>query len=49
VDTQAPFEWRWNRDFDDEELIDEGFVQVMARGYTADEEYYDSIGVFKVM
>ena len=49
TDTSAPFEWIWNRDYNDEEIKDEGFTELVVKGY--DEQlniYRDSIILYKV-
>ena len=49
VDTSSPFTWEWNKDYDDDEVIDEGFVSLTVRAY--DSEWYeskDSIALIKL-
>ena len=49
VDATAPFEWNWNRDYDDKEIKDEGFTELVVRGYDSEwNEYKDSITLYKV-
>jgi len=49
TDMVAPFEWSWNIDYDDNEIIDEGFTQLYVRGYDAEwNEYKDAISLLKV-
>jgi len=49
IDTQPPFEWKWNVDYDNKEVKDFGFTEIIARGY--DKDYNgvsDSVLVYKV-
>ncbi len=49
VDTSPPFEWKWNSDYDDNEIRDEGFTELYVRGYDSEwNEYRDGISLFKV-
>ncbi len=33
VDTSSPFTWEWNTDYNDDEVIDEGIIQLTVRAY----------------
>jgi len=50
VDTSKPFEWNWNKDFDNNRVIDEKFTKIYVKGYDFEklEEYGDSISIYKV-
>ncbi|RLF34363.1 MAG: hypothetical protein DRN07_00130 [Thermoplasmata archaeon] len=48
TDISTPFEWQWNQDYDDNEIMDEGFIQLTVKGYTQSDEYSDSISLYKV-
>jgi hypothetical protein len=48
TDTQPPFEWDWNQDYNDDVIFDEGFIELMIKGYSDTNEYRDSITLFKV-
>ena len=49
TDFSPPFEWEWNQDYDDDEVVDEGFTQITVKGYDAEwNEYSDTITLFKV-
>jgi hypothetical protein len=50
VDTSRPFEWNWDKDFDNSKVVDEKFTKVYVKGYdyTNLEEYGDSISIYKV-
>ena len=49
TDSSPPFEWEWNQDYDDDEVVDEGFTQITVKGYDAEwNEYSDTITLFKV-
>ena len=48
VDTSPPFEWNWNQDYDDE-IRDEGFTELIVRGYDSNyNEYKEGITLYKV-
>ena len=50
VDTSRPFEWNWNKDFDNSKVVDEKITKIYVKGYDFEklEEYGDSISIFKV-
>ena len=49
TDLIPPFEWEWNKDYDDKEIRDEGFTELVVRGYDSEwNEYKDGIIIYKV-
>ncbi|MDD3493337.1 MAG: PKD domain-containing protein [Candidatus Thermoplasmatota archaeon] len=49
VDTTPPFTWEWSRDYDDDDLLDEGNVPLMVRAYNGEyESASDSIRLIKM-
>ncbi|MBC7128139.1 MAG: PKD domain-containing protein [Thermoplasmatales archaeon] len=48
-DSEPPFEWKWNEDYNNSEVLDEKFTQIIVKGYTsAWDEYRDEIMIYKV-
>jgi len=49
VDTEPPFKWKWNVDYDDNEVKDKGLTWLFARGYDSEwHQLEDSIILYKI-
>jgi len=50
VDNSKPFEWNWNKDFDNNKVIDEKFTTIYIKGYDFEKlkEYSDGINLYKL-
>ena len=50
TDTSSPFTWEWNMDYNDDEVIDEGFTSLTVRAYNSEwDESKDSIALLKFL
>ena len=48
TDTTPPFTWEWDRDYDDDEVIDEGMVPITVFAYGEETRTSDSLTVLKL-